>query len=388
MMRVLHATGSIAERQGGPSAALIGLALAQRRQGLEVSVLTNNHNDARPRMAVLRAAGVEVITIPRPNGAGRLARHPSTQVAAAVRDNDVLHVHGVWEHLAFEAATAATRARVPYVIRPCGMLDAWALRRRPFRKKLYLAWRLRRMLEQAAAIHCTTRMEALSTAELSVQFPAIIIEPNGVAIDEFEPLPARGGFRAAHAIGDRPLIVFLGRVHPGKGVEYLLPALRLLRTSDAVAAIVGPADSAFAAQLKQQAATTATTARVIFTGLLAGPERIAPLVDADVVALPSEHENFGVAVIEALAAGCPVVVSDHVGIGQEIIAEGVGSVTSLDPASIAAALDNWLSRRNDITRPFEAARRFALEAFDWQCIAMRWQSHYERLCAITTPGIK
>jgi glycosyltransferase involved in cell wall biosynthesis len=379
MMRLLHVIGSIADRQGGPSAALVGLVLAQRRQGLEVAVLTGDQVDARPRMAALQAAGVEVIPVPPAKVAARLSQRPSARVAAAVAASDVLHIHGVWEHLLFEATTAAGLADVPYVVRACGMLDAWALRRRPFKKKLYLAWRLRQMLERAVAVHCTTRMEAASTSQLRTNFPGIIVEPNGVTNDEFKVLPARGGFRTAHGIGDRPLIVFLGRVHPGKGVEYLLPALRLLRTPDAVAVVVGPDDSAFAAKLKQQAAAMAPSARVIFTGLLRGPERIAPLVDADVFVLPSEHENFGVAVIEALAAGCPVVVSDQVGLCQEILGEGVGSVCSLDTASIAAALDEWLGQRSEIPRPFAMARRFALDTFDWQGIATRWQSHYERL---------
>lgn len=382
MMRVLHVTGSIADQQGGPSAALVGLALAQQRQGLAVTVLTRDQFEARPRMAVIQDAGIEVIAIPLTSGAARFSQGPSARVAAAVNATEFLHVHGVWEHLLFEAATAASNAGIPYVVRCCGMLDAWALRRRPLKKKLYLAWRLRRMLERAAAIHCTTRMEATSTGQLRVRFPEIIVEPNGVTNEEFERLPARGGFRMALGIGDRPLIVFLGRVHPGKGVEYLLPALRLLRTPDAVAVIVGPADSPFAIRLKQQAAAVAPSCRVIFTGMLKARERIAPLVDADVFVLPSEHENFGVAVIEALAAGCPVVVSDQVGLCQEIAAQGVGSVTSLEPASIAAALDEWLSRRGEIARPFAAARRFALAAFDWDGIAARWQAHYERLSGV------
>jgi glycosyltransferase involved in cell wall biosynthesis len=265
------------------------------------------------------------------------------------------------------------------------MLDEWALRRRPLKKKLYLAWRLRRMLEQAAAIHCTARMEAFSTGQLRLKFPEIIVEPNGVTIDEFEPLPARGRFRAAHDIGERPLIVFMGRVHPGKGVEHLLPALRLLRTTDAVAVVVGPDESAFAAKLKQQAAAIAPAARVIFTGLLRGPERIGPLVDADVFALPSEHENFGIAVIEALAAGTPVVVSDHVGLAQEVVSNQVGSATSLAPPAIAAALDHWLSRRHAIPRPFSVARAYARRSFAWHRIAASWLQHYERLVATGPP---
>lgn len=371
--------GSVGDRQGGPSAVVFGFAMAQKRRGLDVAVITSDQADARPRMAAFDAAGIEVIPISLATWRSRLSRQPSERVAAAVGCADIVHIHGVWEHLLFEATRASTLAGVPYVIRCCGMLDTWALRRRRLKKQAYLAFRLRGMLESAAAIHCTTRMEAESTCRLELGFPEFIVEPNGVTTDEFAMLPPRGGFRAAHGIGDRPLIVFLGRVHPGKGVEYLLPALRLLRAPGAVAVIVGPADTTFANRMKQHAATIAPLAEVIFTGMLRGPERIAPLVDADVFALPSEHENFGVAVIEALAAGCPVVVSDQVGLCQEIVAAGVGSVIPLDPAAVAAALDKWLDRRSEIARPFASARQFALQTFDWDGIAARWQAHYARL---------
>lgn len=380
-MRVLHVIASLVEKQGGPSAALAGLALAQRRIGLDVAVATGDNDALASRAEDLKAAGIDVIGLPQPSWRARLTTRPSPRLEAAVRACDVIHIHGVWEHLLFEAAIAAGSSDKPYVIRGCGMLDEWALRRKPFKKRLYLAWRLASMLRRAAAVHCTTRMEADSTGQLRIRFRRVIVEPNGVTTAEFAPLPARGGFRAAHGIGDRPLVVFLGRVHPGKGVEYLLPALPLVRTPDVVVAIVGPDSSPFAAEMKRRAESVAPAVRVIFTGMLRGHDRVAPLVDADVFALPSEHENFGVSVIEALAAGSPVVVSDHVGLAREVVSQGVGSATSLTPTAIAAALDDWLARRNSIPRPFRAARTYALESFDWDHIAARWRAHYDKLAA-------
>jgi len=384
-MRVLHAIASLDDRQGGPSAALVGLALAQRRRGLDITILTIDGGHSSPGTVALDEAGIDFVHILPAVRAARFIRPPCERVVAAVAAADVVHVHGVWDHPLWTAAAAASRARVPYLIRPCGMLDEWALRRRSFRKRVYLAWRLRRMLEQAAAVHCTTRTEARSTGRLGVRFPEFIIEPNGIRTAEFEPLPPNGVFRTMHGIGDRPLVVFLGRVHPGKGVEYLFPAIRLLRAQDPVVAIVGPADSAFAARMKREAAALAPSARVIFTGMLRGSDRISPLVDADVCAFPSEHENFGIAVIEALAAGCPVVVSDQVALCQEISTAGAGSISTLDPDSIAAGIDAWLDRATSHPRPFAAARRFALNTFDWNRIAANWEAHYSRLAAARLP---
>lgn len=378
-MRVLHVIASLAEKKGGPSAALYGLAVAQRQQGLEVAVLTANQDAAVARESELEAAGIDVVRLPPTHWSAALAARPTPTLQAAVSMSDIVHIHGVWEHLLFQAASVANAVGVPYLIRSCGMLDEWALQRKPLKKYLYIWWRLTAMLEKAAAVHCTTTMEAKSTARLRARFRQVIVEPNGVTIDEFEPLPPRGHFRAAYGIGDRPLVVFLGRVHPGKGVEYLLAAIPLLRTLDVVVAIIGPDDSAFAAEMKENAAAAALKGRVIFTGLVRGRDRIEPLVDADVFALPSEHENFGVAVIEALAAGCPVVVSEHVGLAEEVVNRGVGSACSLAPASIAARLDEWLSHRQTLRHPFTQARQYALATFDWCKVAERWRGHYERM---------
>jgi glycosyltransferase involved in cell wall biosynthesis len=344
-----------------------------------VTIVTENNEAVGSREANLRSVGVDVVRMPVTSWTARLAVRPSPALASAVRASDVVHIHGVWEHVLHEAAAAAHAAGVPYVIRGCGMLDEWALRRKPLKKRLYIALRLGGILERAAALHCTSQMEADSTGRLNLRFPPFILEPNGIMTAEFEPLPAYGGFRAALGIGERPLIVFLGRVHPGKGVEYLLPALDLLRTRDPVVAIVGPDASPFATQMKGLAAAVAPGVRVVFTGMMRGRERIAPLVDADVFALPSEHENFGVSVIEALAAGCPVVVSDQVSLGQEVVSQGVGTSTTLAPAAIAAALDDWLARSRSIPRPFAAARRYAFDTFDWCRISERWLAHYARL---------
>lgn len=380
-MHAVHVIPSLSGTHGGPVNALVGLALAQRRQGIDVTVVTGDHGAVESRAGDLESAAIDVVRLP--GAASRVwpASRPATRLVAAISAADVVHIHGVWERLLFAAAAVASAARVPYVVRTCGMLDEWALARKPLKKRLYIAWRLRGMLERAAAIHCTSRMEAESTGKLRVRFQRMIDEPNGVAVEEFERLPPRGGFRAAHDIGDRPLIVFLGRVHPGKGLEYLLPSLPLLASHDAVVVVVGPDSSPFAAEMKRRAANLAPRSRVIFTGMLRGPARVSPLVDADVFALPSEHENFGVSVIEALAAGCPVVVSHHVGLHHEIAAHGVGSTTSLAPHAIAAALDDWLGRRIDISRPFAPARRYALGTFDWNRIAARWQAHYRCLVA-------
>jgi glycosyltransferase involved in cell wall biosynthesis len=116
--------------------------------------------------------------------------------------------------------------------------------------------------------------------------------------------------------------------------------------------------------------------------MLYGAERIAALADADLFVLPSHQENFGIAVIEALAAGTPVIVSDQVNIYQEIVDAGVGEAVPLDDAKLGAAVSRWLGDRALREAACKRARPFVHARYDWRQIAGRWARHYARLtCA-------
>lgn len=384
-MRILHAIPGLTDRSGGPTTALVGLAGAQAEAGDEVTVLAcTREGDVIAAADRLAAAGVTLHTVGPCHGP--LMRHPRLidTVRTLVPGHDVVHVHGVWEELEYQVGRACLAKRIPFVIRGCGLLDEWSLRRKWLKKAVYRIWRLNRLLARADAIHCTTPAEAHSTGKLGCPTP-IVVEPNGIDMRDFADLPARGGCRSALGIGAAPLVVFLGRIHPGKGVEHLLPALARLRTPAATLAVIGSDSKGYRGDMERLADALGVRERVRFTGPLTGRRKIEALVDADVFCLPSEHENFGISIVEAMAAGCAVVVSDQVGIRDDVVAAGAGSVVPLDAQRIAVELDAWLG---DAARRREAgarARRFALETYDWTLIARRWRRRYGELMA-ASPG--
>jgi glycosyltransferase involved in cell wall biosynthesis len=193
-------------------------------------------------------------------------------------------------------------------------------------------------------------------------------------------LPTRGEFRRKFAaFNGRPIVVFLGRVHPGKGVELLLPAFARMGHRDAMLAIVGPDSRNYLAQMRGEVQRLGLQDRVIFAGMMPGRSRIEALVDADLFALPSEHENFGIAVLEALAAGAPVIISDQVGICKEVTEAGVGEAVPLDADRLAAALDAWLADAPRRAEASQRARQLVFERFTWDQIARRWNDVYREL---------
>jgi glycosyltransferase involved in cell wall biosynthesis len=353
---------------------MAGLAKAQRAAaGLDVRVLaTHGPHPARDVADDLNAAGVPAAVVSR----GELKRAMSQAVGSA----DVIHAHGVWAAEQHLAAVAARRLGKPYVITPHGMLTTWSLAQKRLKKQIYLALRLRRDLNAAAAVHCTSTVEREAMAPLSLR-PKVIVEPLGIDQGEFADLPPRGSFRRRFPqLGDDRIILFLGRIHRGKGLEYLVPALAEAKLQNVKLVIVGPDSGGFKTTIDQLIDRHNLRDRVLFTGMLRGRERLEGLVDADLFALPSEHENFGVVVVEALACGTPVLISDGVAIYDQITTAKVGGVVrARDIPALSRELKRWMED-DELRRAAAArARPFAAEAFDWSAIARRWAGHYENL---------
>lgn len=379
-MHVIHVISGIDAALGGPVAALVGLACAQAADGMQVTVAPVVRSSTLPATAgILKDAGVQVIPLIGSNSPLKQRLSSQRLLRQLLQTGDVVHIYGLWEPIQHRAASICRELGRPYIFEPCGMLDQWALRRSWLKKKLYLALRLRRDLDHAAAIHVSTPWERDQTAGLGLRAPLVVV-PAGVDLQEFEQLPPRGLFRAAHpGLMDKPVLMFLGRVFPGKGVEMLIPAVARMTNQDAMLAVVGPDAEGYTSSMKSLAEKLGVQHRVIFTGMARGRERIEALVDADLFCLPSAHENFGVAVLEAMAAGVPVVVSDQVGLWHDIDGARAGEAVPLDENRLATTLDRWLGSDSARREAGQRGRALAFERFTWDLIARQWKQAYTGL---------
>ncbi|MCC7145466.1 MAG: glycosyltransferase [Phycisphaeraceae bacterium] len=382
-MKILHVLSKIDPSSGGPVTALGGLTSAEKAIGLDVRVMsTRDPTRANPALIErLRSLEIEVKTLE--DAHGPLLRHaqigPTLQ--AMIGDAQVVHIHGVWEEAQHQAARISRRLNVPYIVRPCGMLDPWSLAQSRLRKKLFMALRVRTNLQHAAAMHFTSETERDNTRPLRLRPPSIV-EPNGVDLKEFAQLPAKGSFRRRYPqLGDHPLVVFMSRLHVKKGLDHLIPAIAKAELNDCRLALVGPDNFGYRATVESMVREHNLQDRVVFTGVLHGRQRVEALADADLFVLPSYQENFGIAVVEALAAGTPVVISDQVNIHDRISAAGVGGVVPMDVDKLAAEIRRWMTDDTLRRTAAEKARPFVWENYDWSAIAHRWVRHYEELIA-------
>ncbi|MGH9957479.1 MAG: glycosyltransferase, partial [Pyrinomonadaceae bacterium] len=326
----------------------------------------------------MRIRGIEVVAIGP--CIGPLSWHPGigSPLKNVIQEADVVHVHAVWEQVQHEASVTAFREGVPYVITPHGMLDPWSLGQKSVKKKLYMAWRLRRNLDRAASIHFLSDVERDLTEPLGLK-AAKIVEPNGVELAEFDPLPPANTFRARYQLGDRPIVLFMGRLHPKKGLDLLIPAFAQAAPKEAALVIAGPGSREYVEKVHALIHHNGLGERTLLPGMLYGQDRIAALTDADLFVLPSYQEAAPIAVIESLAAGTPVVISDRINICDQIANAAVGGVVTPNIPALSKELSNWLGDADRRQRASLKARAFVSEHYDWNRIARCWIDHYGRL---------
>lgn len=391
-MRVLHVIPGLAATTGGPPVAVIESSLALNRLGVETAIFTTDVGESASARHHRRATEEDL-----PEGASELdvrvyrARTPMRWVFSPAlyraleeqaRDFDVVHIHSLFLFPQFAAFRGARRNGVPYVVSPRGSLDPYLRRKSRAAKAIAAALWQRGMLEGASALHVTSDEESRLVRDVARLVPRAVI-PNGIRWAAYQDLPPASEFRDRHlAGGAAPLVLYLGRLSPKKGLDVVIRAFAIAQRSvpDARLVIAGPDDDGMLPRLQSIAEQEGVADSVTFTGMLRGREKFSALAAATIWALPSHTENFGIAVAEAMAAGLPVIVSPGVNIAPEIEAADAGVVCEQSAAAFGAEIASLLrdeARRVEIGA---RARAFA-RRYDWDVVAPQLASMYERAAA-------
>ena len=384
-MNVLHVVASLGLRRGGVAASVRSLAQDLARLGMGVHIMTADRmrepsvDDSAD--AELRTSGVTLQYYPvsSSNWLGqRYAYSPALGKALAriIPTMDIVHLHGMWQYPALAAARVCRRAGIPYVLSPCGMLDPTGFRRHRVFKHLYGVSVERRTLAGAAAIHFTSTFEQRVAHLFGIHRPGMVVPCSIEAGPEL--LPPLGTFRRRYpAIGDRPILLFLGRIHAKKRPDLVAETFVTLanRYPQLWLVMAGPDDGA-EASVRVRLREAGLLSRTIFTGFIAGAEKWAVLADSTIFVLPSKDENFGVSVVEAVAAGIPVIVSTKVGVAEFIARAGAGLVIDQDPAAWVAGVARLLDEPETCRAMAEAGRRLVATEFTSERVAASMRELY------------
>lgn len=392
-MKVLHVIPSISLLRGGPSVAVLEMVGALIDCGVEASILTTNDDgpDVDPSLPIgswCERQGVPVLAFDRWSPPLRLLREfiisPGLNrwLAAHLQEYDLLHVHALFSWPSTLAMAQARHAGVPYVLSTIGQLCHWSLGRRSHRKRLLLRLIERRNLDSVAGLHFTTETERQEAADLGLRSFSFVL-PLGVrpplrVIDAARSASQASGLRDSQS---GAVFLFLSRLHPKKQLEHLLGALALLqqRRPDALwqLHIAGDGEPTYLAALQQKIASLGLSGRCIWLGFLEGEAKWQALLRADWFVLPSASENFGIAAIEALAAGTPPILSPGVAVALTIAEAKAGLICSSDPFVLSRALEDGLAGPPAAMR--SAALDLAAKSYGWPAIAERLEATYASL---------
>ncbi len=364
-MKLLRVIASLDPATGGPVAGLRAFTPELERLGHPTEFLTLDPPGSPFFEAGTRAAALGPSSIPG----------TADRLRSWLRQNlprfDAVIVHGLWQNLGRAVRAASLRSGgPPYFVMPHGMLDPALRSRYPlkhFKKRVYWQFFERRILRDARAVLFTCEEERRLARQ---SFPAYQCREAVISYGTGGPVGDPSRWAAAWAercpaLAGRRFLVFLGRIHSKKGVELLLHAFgRVARESTAAPgglphlAIAGPcSDDSYIRGLRGLAQRHGIEGLVHWPGMLSGDVKWGALSGAEAFVLPSYQENFGLAVVEALACGCPVLLSDRVNIWRELVDDQTALVEPPNEAGVFRLLQRWIALPSEARQALGSAAR-------------------------------
>jgi glycosyltransferase involved in cell wall biosynthesis len=339
--------------RGGPSVTVRTVLKALRRRGVAVDVVTTNDDGNAARLDVpldrfVELEGQRVRYFPRQTLKYAFSAPLGRWLRANIGRYDLVHTHELFAFAPLAAARLARAMRIPYLMTPHGALDTWGMRNK---SQLVKAASIRLLegplMAGAAAVNFMTPLEQARAEQHGLPFRPLVL-PVGV-VDLEEPQAGPPEPVADDATDGRRTILFLARIHPIKCVDVLLRAYAALECRDLVLVIAGGGDPALVESFRRLADELGVGERVRWLGFTDGAGKRELLSRASLFVLPSASENYGIAAVEAMNAGLPVIVTSGCGLADFIKrnASGIvtdGSVTSLRSALARLAADQALAR--------------------------------------------
>jgi glycosyltransferase involved in cell wall biosynthesis len=389
-MRILQIIPSISLVYGGPSQMVLGLSAALASQGINVTIITTDSNGDIGQLPLdvplnqpIAQNGYQIIYFRcSPFRRYKFSLSLLQWLNANARQFDLAHIHALFSPVTTLAASIARRHNLPYIMRPCGMLDPADLQKKKQLKQIYGTVLERPNLAGAAAIHFTSKQEAKISERFGLDCTGKMPVPRDLVI----PLGVTAGFLTQRLPqSEVPIILFMSRIEPKKGLDLLIPALESILESGIefhfILAGSNPQDADYETGIKVKIQNSSLAKYTTITGFVSGDLKIELLTNADLFVLPSYYENFGIAVAEAMAAGKPVVISDRIHISEDIQQAEAGWVGPLEVSAIASLIKSALLDPEERKRRGLNAQEYAKKHYNWEAIAQQTIDAYQQILA-------
>lgn len=372
-LMVLHVIADLDPRSGGTSRAVADLAGALAKEpGLEVALMFQ----AKPGQESLPTdPAVRRISVPADSLLARISgwRFRKVLVSEIQRTRpDVIHVHGLWQPLCHWAASLAARNGISLFVQPHGMLEPWALGHKAWRKRLSMMLYQRRDLRMASALVASTEREMESFRQLGLANDVAVI-PHGIPIGDDTSSPDDPALTP-----DRTrTVLFLSRLHPVKGLPVLLRAWSQIDRTGWQLVVAGPDEGGHRRQMEDLVVELELENSVRFVGEVQEHAKVSAFRSADLFVLPTQSENFGIVIAEALSHGVPVITT-HAAPWPVLEETHCGWWIAQGPGPLVEALKAAMALGDEERCAMGERGRILAHRYDWPKIAANLSAHYRR----------
>ena len=387
LMRILHAIPVYAPawQFGGPVLSVSRLCEGLAAEGVDVEVITSN--------AGLQDLGAEQLGVPQCRNGVRVTYYPVDAAGGVIRSRalvealprhlaaaQVLHLSAIWQPLGIPLQQAALRAHVPVVHSLRGALGPYSFRRGWWKKVPYFLLRERPLLQRAAGLHLTSEQECQELRGLRLKAPRFLL-PNPMDLEQLRPDPALGRDwrQRLELAAEVPLLLICGRQHHKKGLDLLPPVLEALADHPWQLLLVGADNDGSGQALVRELQRAGLGDRLRQLPTLPAAELAGIYNAADLLLLPSRHENFGNVVVEALACGCAVAISERTGVAADLLNGApacFGAVLPRQGEAWRRWLSGWLAQPRRAGAP---AAAWAAEHYGQRAVARRAIELYQQI---------
>lgn len=389
-MRIIHVIDDLNEQSGGPAQACIEMAASVAAKGHHVSIYAFGGRRPAwfpafgPLPLTVCHLGVEVHLFPgRSCSLTGLTGGLHGALARAIPDADVVHSHVLYGAHLWSAWRLCQRHRIPLIVRPCGILNAYTSSLRQVRERLIETLFQRRLLRQATLMHYTTEQEAADAGPYVRNSSSVVI-PLGVTLASYQSLPSRSEFDSHYPQArGRKVVLYFGRLHRKKRLDLVIGAVAsAVREGHDLHLLIAGSDDGMEAACRTMVKQVGLVDRTTFTGLLVKDAKRVAFGGADVFILPSMTENFGIAVVEAAASGIPLLISDQVNIASVFGREDAAIIVAPQLATVTEGLRQLISHPELAKAMATRARRIVERQFSWDSIGDDLASTYESLTMV------
>jgi glycosyltransferase involved in cell wall biosynthesis len=365
---IIHVIPAISNESSGPSYSVVRLCDSLITEGNNITLAALDWVSMNSPPSFLKA-------FPLGWGIRKIGNSPAMKQwlnqQAQLHKVSIIHNHSLWMMPNVYPGQVAQQYGIPYIVSPRGTLSEWAMQSGSWIKKVFWPLIQKPALTSVTCFHATAESEYEDIRRMGFKQPVAII-PNGIDIPDFPP----------KKIQNSRTLLFLGRIHPVKGLDMLLPAWKTIqnRFPDWRLQIVGPDNGGYLVKM-QQLAEKLELKRVEFSGALHGLEKWQAYRNADLFILPTYSENFGMSVAEALAAGTPAIVTKGAPwAGLEKQHAGWWIETHID--AIVNCLDHALSQPpSSLQTMGENGKKWMQAEYSWAGIAQKMTTTYQWLLA-------